>query len=241
MQTHELLLEGKYNYLQQDKLYSEENFTLKKEDKPNGNYLLEAETLTRTRTGEFLKTIIQYAFTSKFNTKEVSVKRLLGPKSSTETVTANHRDKTCKYTFQNNDVKHNQDIYFGGYVHFATPCFVSSMLMTQMKKIDPVHRTQYSILTSENIWDFKEEAKEQDVYVELQEMEPVMIELGGNELKATHCKLLHVDENGTIAMEGHNIFLSKYFGIPYRGIFDGGITIEIEKLKNYESKYKNVF
>lgn len=241
MQTFELLLQGKYNYIQNDKVYSEENFTIKREDKANENFLLESETLTRTRTGEFLKTLTEYGFTSKFNTTHVKVRRLLGDKSSLEEVNANHRQKMCTYTFSSNNTKQSNEIYFGAYVHFAAPCFVASMLMTQMKKIDPVHRTQYSILTSQNIWDYQGEAQESTVYVELQEMEPVTIELGGNDLKATHCKLLQVDENGTIATSGHDLYLSKYFGIPYRGIFEDGIVIEIENLKNFESKYKKLF
>lgn len=241
MQTHELLLKGKYIYLQDNKPYSEENFILKREDKPNGSFLLESETLTRTRTGEFLKTLTEYGFTANFNTTHVSVRRLLGDKSSVEEIKVNQRQKIATYTFTKDNSKQSNEIYFGAYVHFAAPCFVTSMLMTQMKKIDPVHRTQYSVLTSQNIWDYQGEAEEQSVYVELQEMEPVTIELGGNELKATHCKLLQVDENGTIASSGHDLYLSKYFGIPYRGIFDDNVVIEIDTLKNYESKYKKMF
>jgi len=241
MKSFETLLEGKYNYLQDGKVYSEENFTLKKEDKPNGDYLLEAETLTRTRTGEFLKTIIQYGFTEKYLSTQIKVQRLLGPRASEEYIRVNQREKTCHYTFTSDDVKRNKEIYFTGYLYFATPCFCASMLMTQMKKIDPVHRTQYSILSSENIWEYKDQIKDHDVYVEIQELEPVNIQIGTNNLKATHCKLLQVDENGTIATEGHNIFLSKYHSIPYRGIFDNGIVIEIDSLKNFESKYKNIF
>jgi hypothetical protein len=241
MKKFEIILEGQYKYLQDSKVYSEENFKLTKEDRVNGEYILEAETLTRTRTGEFLKTTTQYGFTENYHTTNVSVQRTLGPRSSEEKIHVNQREKTCLYTFSADDKKHNQELYFSGYLCFATPCFSASMLMTQMKKIDPVHRTQYSILSSENIWEYTKEVKEHDVYVELQELEPVSIVIANNDLKATHCKLLQVDENGTIATEGHNIYLSKNHSIPYKGIFDGGIVIEIEKLKSFESKYKNIF
>ena len=67
MSFKEKLFEGKYNYLQDGKIYTQENFTVLKEDKIQGEYTYNAEVLTRVRTGEFLKVFIEaywgFAFT----------------------------------------------------------------------------------------------------------------------------------------------------------------------------------
>lgn len=236
----ETLLEGSYNYFDNGRKYSEEFFKLKKEDKHHGNYLLEAESLTRTRTGEFLKISVEYNFSPRYETNFIRVSKNMGPKESSEIVKVNHKERTFIYTFRSNKGKTQQELNYNNYVHLATPCFVTTMLMTQMKKLDPVHRTQYTIYTSPNIWTQENDLQAQDVFVELQELEGVNLKIGGRELNATHCKLLQVDENGSIAEEGQDIYLSKYHSIPYQGIFHNGLTIEIEQLKAYENHLANM-
>ncbi len=235
MSILEILLEGKYNYFARDKIYSEENFKLSREDKSFGNFVLTAQTMSRVASGEFLKVNVEYCYTAKFETKSIKVNRQMGPNESTEMVNVDHKTKTFDYIYTHNGKTQKFNYHFNNYVHLATPCFSTTMLMTQMKKIDPVHRTPYSVYTSPNIWEFKQEIFAQEMYVELQEIEPVDLEINGNQLNATHCKLLQVGESGTISKEGLDIYLSKYHGIPYLGHFSDGVTIKIERLKNYEA------
>lgn len=230
------LLEGKYFYYENKNPYSEENFQVSKEDKSQGNYFFNAQTNTRVKTGEFLKVDIKYTLNGEFEPLEVEITRLLGGNKSTELFLVDNKKSEVVYKFINDQ---SEDIFskiVSGRFHFATPCFSLSMLMTHMRKIDPVHRTPYTIITSKNIWNYNAPFTEEEIYVELQSLDPAKINISGKELKATHCKLLQVDENGTIATEGHDIYLSKYFSIPYYGRFSDSLKIEIDRLKNFESQ-----
>lgn len=232
----EQLIEGKYEYLNNGTPYSEESFSISREEKPSGKYTFEASTHTRVRTGEFLKILISYLTTTNFEPLNVRIERQLGDKNSIETFDIDQKTSNVSYKFESADKVESFNKIVSGRFHFATPCFSLSMLMTQMRKLDPVHRTPYTIITSKNIWDYEEPFQEEEVYVELQSLDPAKINISGKELTATHCKLLQVDENGTIATEGHDIYLSKYYSVPYQGDFGNGITIQIDKLKNFSSQ-----
>jgi hypothetical protein len=236
MSVKEKLIEGKYIYYMHESPYSEESFSVSKDDRVQGNYYFVADIHTRVKTGEFLKINIQYTLTSSFEPLNVRIERRLGDKKSIEEYDIDQKTSNVSYIFScDYDTKRYKKIVNGKF-HFATPCFSLLMLMTHMKKIDSIHRTPYTIVTSNNIWDYEGPFSEEEVYVELQSLDPTMINVGGKDLKATHCKLLQVDENGTIATEGHDIFLSKYFSIPYKGVFGEDLIIQIDKLKNYETQ-----
>lgn len=235
------VLEGKYNYYRDKDLYSEEIFTVKQQEKSSGNIKMESETSTRTKTGEFLKIQVKYLMSSSFKPINVEVKRFMGDRESTELFTIDKKTKAVNYLFSNNDESHQYTKIIPHVTHIATPCFATFMNMSLSKKIDPVHRTDYTLITSSNIWNYNGPFIEKPVYLELQELEHIPIKIGDNELKASHCKILQVDENGTISNNGYDIYLSKYLAIPYRAIFDDGMVVEIETLKNYESRYNKWF
>ena len=54
------------------------------------------------------------------------------------------------------------------------------------------------------------------------------------QMKATHCKLLS-SNLGTSSEEGHDVFLSKHFNIPYLGVFSDDLKINIDHLKSFEA------
>jgi hypothetical protein len=236
MAIKEKLVEGKYIYYMHEAPYSEESFSVSKDDKQQGNYYFEAETHTRVKTGEFLRVNISYTLTGSFEPLNIRIERLLGDKTSVEEFDVDQKTSEVSYVFTCGDITQRFSKIVNGKFHFATPSFSILMLMTHMKKIDPVHRTPYTIVTSKNIWTYEGPFSEEEVYVELQSLDQTQINIGGKDLKATHCKLLQVDENGTIAIEGHDIYLSKYFSIPYKGIFGEDLIIQIDKLKNYEAQ-----
>ena len=234
MSDIETLIEGKYNYYQGDHIYSEESFRLNHEDRSNGNYFFDVSTNTRVKTGEFLRVKIKYILNNEFEPTMVSITRMLGPKKSIELFNIDQKTSTVTYEFDDGNSTQYFEKIVSGRFHFATPSFSLSMLMTHMRKIDPVHRTPYTIITSKNIWEYSAPFQEEEIYVELQSLDLATINIGGNDLKASHCKLLQVDENGTIATEGYDIYLSKYYSIPYVGYFADNIKIEIDKLKNFD-------
>lgn len=241
MGFQEKLLEGKYNYYQNGHIYCEEHFKVFREESKHGNYSFQAELMSRVDTGEFLKIYVDYELNHHFEPLNVKVKRSLGGSKSTEKFSISAKDKNLRYTFQGVDGSHEQEKIVTGKHHIATPAFSTSMLMTQHRKIDPVHRTAYDVLTSNNIWSYESPYHESTVHIELMKLEPVNIRIQGHELQATHCNIYETDKFQNPGASGYPVYVSKYYQIPYLAEFPNGIRIEIERLKNFESGYSNVF
>lgn len=241
MSKLEKILEGKYNYFNKNQVYTEENFKVEREGGLQGNLLFSSEVLSRVKTGEFLKVYIEYRVTPKFDPVDVKITRQLGEKESSENFRIDSREKNVQYVFESNGKKHYHDKILTSLPHIATPCFLTSVIMINQKKLDPVQRTPYTILTSNNIWEFEKGFEEKEVYIELQELEPQQLTIDRIKLKASHCKILAVDENGTIATEGQDIYLSKYYYIPYKAVFSKDLHISIKTLKYYDEKLNSQF
>ncbi len=240
MSTSEKLFDGKYIYTNKGVAYTEENFMVEQFAGRNAPLLFSSEVLSRVKTGEFLKLEITYLVTHQFNPIQVKIRRLLGPKESLETFDYDEKTKNVLYTFESEGKTQTFEKIYGAKPHVATPCFATSMLMVNQKKIDPVHRTPYTLLGTDNTWEYQGGIVDREVYIELQEIEPVKLEMGGRELKASHCKLLSVDESGTIEDQGHSIYLSKHFFLPYKAVFGNGLEIHVERLKSYENEFNKI-
>ncbi len=236
MSIKEKVLEGKYNYYNQDQNYTEENFKVEREGGRQGNLIFYSEVLSRVRTGEFLKAYVEYEVTKSFEPINVKITRQLGAKESIENFNFDQKTKIITYSFESEGKTNYFEKVVNSKPHVGAPCFLTSMIMVNQKKIDPVQRTPYIIITSDNIWSYESEFQEKEIYIELQELEPKNLTIDGNKLKATHCKLLQVDDNGTIIDVNHEIYLSKHFYIPYLATFGENLKIEVEYLKHYETR-----
>jgi hypothetical protein len=236
MSVKEKILEGKYNYFSGGSIYTEENFRVEREGSRKGNLTFYSEVLSRVKTGEFLKIYIEYEVTSSFDPVNVSVVRQLGPKESKENFQYDHKSKAITYIFETEGKKKIFEKIITALPHVAAPCFLTTMIMVNQKKIDPVQRTSYTVLTSKNIWNYESEFTEGEVYIELQDLEPQTIIIDDNKLKATHCKILQIDGNGTIKDLDHTVYLSRHFYIPYLAKFGDDIKIEVDFLKHYETR-----
>ncbi len=236
MSVKEKILEGKYNYFNEGHVYTEEIFHVERETGIQGNFFFNAEVLSRVKTGEFLKIYTEYEVNKNFDPVHVKITRQLGAQTSQEDFSIDLKTKVTHYKFTCDEKENRFEKILMSTPHIAAPCFLTSMIMVNQKKIDPVQRTPYTLISSNNIWKYKGPFFEHETYLELEELEPQKIIIDGNELKATHCKLLQVDSNGSINSAGRDIWLSKYYYIPYLAKFDKNLEIRIETLKNLESK-----
>ena len=229
------ILQGKYNYLNQNKIYSEENFWIYEEDGLRNSYLFKSEVLSRVKTGEFLKVYVTYRVSRHFDPIEVSIERLMGDKESLETITIDQKTKNYAYTFKDTTGKtHRYDKVISSRPHIGTPAFLTSMLMTNQKRMDPVQRTSYNIISSPNVWQYQGPFQENTLYAELQALEPKEITINKKELKATHCKLLK-SNIGISSDQGEDLYLSKYFNVPYLGVFKNNLKISIDNLRSFQA------
>lgn len=228
------ILQGKFNYLSQNKIYSEENFRVYREEGRRISYLFKCEVLSRVKTGEFLKVYIEYRVSRHFDPIEISITRLMGNKESKENFSVDPKTKNYTYTFQTKDGTQSYDKVLTSRPHIATPAFTTSMLMTNQKRLDPVQRTNYTLITSDNVWEYQGPFFEKSIFVELQALEPKDVMVSSKTVKALHCKLLS-SNLGTSSDQGHDIYLSKHFNIPYLGIFSDDLKITTDHLQSLEA------
>jgi len=241
MSFDEKMYEGKFIYSQDNKHYSEETFTVYREDKPQGNYTFSSDILSRVKTGEFLKIHVEYEMTNKFLPTNVQIKRSLGKKKSTERYMFSHKDKEIYYSFNGPTGFHEHTAFVNGHFHIATPAFVTSMTMTQGKKVDPVHRTTYTVLSTNNIWQYEGPFSETHVHIELMSLKPVEVDINGVGLLSTYCQMFTTDEQSTVHEVGTEFYLSKHLGIPYKALFENDISVMVDKFKNLQSNYGKLF
>jgi hypothetical protein len=243
MAFSEKILEGRYLYLKNSQQYSEENFTLEREDKNNGNYTFTAEILSRVSTGEFLKVMIDYEVTHQFEPLNIRIKRMLGQNQSTERYSLDSKEKILSYSFDGRNGHYEFEKSMTGRFHISTPAFCTSTLMTLFKKIDPVQRTAYNVISSSNIWDYNTPFHEHTIWMELKSPTPVELTINNKELQAN---LVHVieDENGQ-PKQGKDFsifYLSKNFNLPYKATFGEDVEVVVDKLKILEVRdYKKMF
>jgi hypothetical protein len=237
MSFEEKLLEGKYLYFKDGAQYSEEVFKITKEDKSQGNYTFSSEILSRVSTGEFLKVHVDYEVSHQFDPLNVRIKRSLGNRKSTERYIVDTKERNVFYSFDGADGHNEMEQVVLANAYIATPAFLTSTLMTQMKKLNASQTTQYTIITSSNLWTYEAPFLQSEVFVDLKSSKPIEIEINEKTLSATHCTMFEGEKNEFET----NFYLSKYFSIPYRAVFPNSIEVRVENLKTFDVEYKNMF
>lgn len=241
MAYHEQIYEGKYVYLKDGNQFSEENFSVLQEEKRNGNFLFKSEILSRVSTGEFLKIYVDYELTHQFEPILVKIDRSLGANKSVEIFNINNKERKIDYEFHGRKGIEKMEVMPNSRFHISTPAFVTKLIMTLSRKVDPVHRTGYPLIVSDNIWEVTRRLYEKQIYLENMSTDSVDIRVGKTDLNANFYKMFQYDKTAAIKEEGVPFYLSKHFNLPYKAEFPDGVVIQVEKLKNTESKYKKMF
>ena len=234
MAFKEKLFEGKYIYTAKGKEYSQEDFSVLREDKLQGNFFYQAEVLSRMSTGEFLRIDVKAEFSNEFEPLEYSIVRSLGAKESQETFSINQKNKLVSYLFEGSGDTNRFEKIVNSKPHIASPCFSMSTVMINAKRLDPVQRTPYTVITSDNVWTYQGPFTEEDVFIEFQDIEQVPLEIQGKELNASRCKVLRLDKKGRVQPDFQEVYLSKHQNIPYKAVFPNEIEIVIDHLRSFE-------
>ena len=165
---------------------------------------------------------------------EISITRAMGEKESVESFEVDPKTKNYHYIFKTDDHEEHHNKIISSRPHIATPSFLTSMMMTNQKRLDPVQRTSYSIISSDNVWEYGSAPYEKEVFIELQALEQKEIQVGKKKIHATHCKILQ-NNNSSSTDSGHDIYLSKHFNIPYLGTFSPELYIQVDHLKSFDA------
>lgn len=241
MSITEQIIKGRYLYKKNGSIYSEEDFKIFHEDQQHGRFIVNSEVTSRVSTGEFLKIFVDYTLTEQFGPISLTIRRSLGRNNSVEKFHYNHNESLLKYSFRGTKGEGECEKGVLGQFFINAPCTVTSMLMTVPKKISPIYRTAYDVITSNNVWDYQGPIEQTKVYLEQVQPEPVGITLNNKEITATFYQLFQYDKSAAQKETPVSFYISKLFNIPYLVKIPDDITISTDFLKKTESKYKGMF
>ena len=231
----EILIEGSYDYFQNEVNYSQESFKLTRLTNEH-SYKLHAEITSRIETGEFLKILVEYEMNQHFYPTKVKIEKNLGNKYASELYTVDIPNLELHYTFQNSQTTHEFSRNFGTKHYIATPAISASAIFTHTKKFDATGKTPIILLGSDNDWEYKGPPTEKTIYAEYETREMTNYKLNGSPLSASHLCLFESDSSSHPTQASHevpvNIYLSKHYGIPYQ-LVQGDLNIVIKKLKKH--------
>lgn len=225
----EILLEGSYLYFNKEVNYSQENFKLIKFI-DTGDYHIYSEILSRVENGEFLKIIVRYEMNHHYQPVFVRVEKSLGSRYAQEVFKFDIQAQDLNYTFQTS--KSSQDFHrsLGSKHYLTSPAFATAAIFTMTKKFDATGRTAIPVLSSTNDWDYKTPPEEKIVFAEYKTREVQDFKINNASLSASHLCLYEFDTSSATVEAPVELFISKYYGIPYQ-LIHGDQKIVIKNLK----------
>lgn len=233
--SSEVVVEGSYNYLQKNKLYSTENFKLSRRLESH-SYFFEAEILSRIETGEFLKVKVFYELNPNMTPIIMRVEKSLGEKHSIETFEVNLQENQLAYEFSS-DGQHKRLVKHHTNKHYlASPAVCTSAVFSLTKKFDNTGRTPIVLVAGHNSWIVDEATPVENlVYGEFNNRETVDLKIGEQELEAHCLSIFNRDSLGVtnISEERIDLMLSKHFSIPYQ-LIENDLLVEIKSLKRVD-------
>lgn len=234
LQSTELILEGSYLYYEHDTNYAQEDFKLV-HISDLAQFHMHAEILSRIKTGEFLKMIVRYEMTNHFIPFLVHIEKSIGNKFVQETFRCDLNAQEVYYTFQTPKGKHEFKKPYSSKHYLTSPAFSTSALWTLSKKMDVTGRTAVTLVSSPNEWTYEGPPQDRVIYTEYKNREMEDYRLNNAQLSAAHLCLYENDLSAsTVGEVPANIYLSKYFGIPYQFV-QGDTKINIKSLKKHNN------
>jgi hypothetical protein len=224
-----ITLEGSYLYYQNDVNYSQENFKLVHFPE-NQTYHIYSEILSRTESGEFLKIMVRYEMNSQFIPVFVRIEKSLGNRYAQEIFSIDIPNLELHYTFQDSQSMQEVKKPYNARHYLATPAFSTSTIFTLSKKFDPNARTPVTFIGSNNEWNFSERPEEKTAFAEFKSRDVQDFKINNAALPASHLCLYEFDSTAAKNEVPTEIYISKYFGIPYQ-LIQGENKILIKNLK----------
>lgn len=243
----EKIFRGAYGYSRNNNVYSEENFEVFR-DKKEMTYTFVSEMMSRVATGELLTIKVYYKINKEFIPLEVDINRTLGNNSVRELYEYDQRKTRINYMFKNGDEETRIDFPTNPKFYITTSATCTSMLYLRSKKFDATGKNFYSLYTSKNLWDYKEEPSLRNIVVQRTSQTSENLKLDGSNLQAVQYKIqehdlaVEAEENKpppkggiktpTPIQEEIKIWTSQHMTIPYLVKANDGTKIQVKFLNN---------
>jgi hypothetical protein len=231
----EILIEGSYLYYEDGKHYADESFKLIK-NQGSQNFTFLAEILSRLKTGEFLKLLVKYEINQYFTPIYAKVEKSVGNRFAIENYSFDPTSMEMHYLFESAERKQEYKKNLTPKHYLTSPAFCTSGIFTLSKKFDSSARTSISLFNSENDWSYVGHPSDKVVYVDHKLSDVSELNINGINLNASLFRLYQYDSGHQNASseEPVDLFLSKYYGIPYQ-LLHGRKKIIIKFLKKNDN------
>ncbi|EQC46049.1 hypothetical protein [Bacteriovorax sp. Seq25_V] len=242
----EKIFRGAYTYARNSNVYSEETFEVFR-DKKEMTYIFETEMISRVSTGELLTININYKINKDYIPLEVDIKRSLGAMNVMESYIFNQRTTRIDYKFFDGENKTEIEFPTTPKFYITTPATCCSMLYLRSKKFDPTSKNYYSIYTSKNMWEYKEEPSVKNIMVQRVSATSENLKVDGNNLQSIQYKLQEQtaensdDKKPPELAKGQlkptpsdevRVWTSQHMTIPYLIKANDGTKIQVKYLNN---------
>jgi hypothetical protein len=228
-QNAEILIDGSYLYYQNGVNYSQEDFKLV-HIQGNHTYQLYSEITSRIETGEFLKILVQYEMNQHFTPTFVRIEKSVGNKYAQEIYKIDTVNLEMHYTFQNSQMSQDFHRNISAKHYLATPAVSTAGMFTMTKKFDATGRTPVILISTDNDWTYKGPPTEKVIYAEFKARDAADFRLNNTPLTASHLCLYERDASHIEQDPPVDLYLSKYYSIPYQ-LEHGNQKIVIKTLK----------
>jgi hypothetical protein len=229
---------GCFHYYRNETLYAEENFDVYRDKKEQTSHYI-SECSVRVSTGETLNIHVEYIVNKELVPLYVFIEKIMGKEFSKEIYDFNIRRSIITYTFKSSQTEeHTEEIMTPPRFHIATPTALTSTLFVRTKKFDASGRNVYTILTSNNNWEFVTTPHFTNPIVEKVGLANEKITIDGQNVLATPFRMF--DEATDFKMvkdPAHiKIYLSPHGGIAYTIRSEEGTKIQIKYLNDLSEK-----
>jgi hypothetical protein len=227
------LIEGKYIYLEDNKNYAEEEFTVFF-DKSKEHYHYRAEIVSRLKNGDLNKTIVTANSDRHFIFTAAQVSRTTAQKKSEEIYIMDEHNGLINYTFKINGEVHKSERPWAQKHHLSLPSAMLSTYFLLNKKVESTRATPITLITSVNEFSFEGPLEEKLLWGLWQSIENHEFDLNGSNVMASDFELYMNDPNARDIEIPVKFKISKHFYIPY--VIEGidQTKIVIDHLKRYE-------
>ena len=223
------IFRGAYSYTRSGNTYSEETFEVFKDKKELGlNFF--STIHSRVSTGELLTINVIYMINKNYIPQLVTISRSLGKESSQELFEFDNKRNQMHYVFTNGDEETEITQSTPPKFHVATPTAANCMLYLRSKKFDSTTKNFYSLIVSQNKWQYEEEPVSKNLAVQRISLSSESLNLDGSNVQAMQYKLFEAGKEDT--NENTKVFVSQYITIPYVVQSHDGTKIKIKYLNN---------
>ena len=202
--------------------------------------LFNSELFSRTMEGVLFEAKVSYLMSKEYTPQLVITEKKMGKDQALEIFDFIEKRSIIEYQFITGSSKEVREIKTPTKFQIATPAGACSHTFILSKKFDTTNLNYYSILKSENKWNFEKTPTFIEIGARRTSEKPISFKINNHRVKALTYTIFDIDEGERekdhIQKNGLSVKISPYYSIPYVIKDLDRSTAQIKILKNLLSE-----